>query len=122
VYIGGHEGRGIGLLNKLRAYALQDRGRDTVDANLELGLPDDARTYEQSIVMLQDLGLTRVRLLTNNPVKVTALQDAGIEVSEVIPLRIPATLHSAAYLLTKVRRMGHRLGDLADPRQHSASR
>jgi GTP cyclohydrolase II len=107
------------LLNKLRAYALQDRGRDTVDANLELGLPDDSRTYEQSIVMLQDLGLTRVRLLTNNPIKVAALQDAGIEVSEVIPLRVPATVHSAAYLLTKARRMGHRLGDLADPRPAS---
>jgi 3,4-dihydroxy 2-butanone 4-phosphate synthase/GTP cyclohydrolase II len=122
VYIGGHEGRGIGLLNNLRAYALQDRGRDTVDANLELGLPDDSRTYEQSVVVLQDLGLARVRLLTNNPAKVAALQDAGIEVSEVIPLRIPATLHNAAYLLTKARRMGHRLGDLADPRQQTASR
>lgn len=119
VYIGGHEGRGIGLLNKLRAYALQDGGMDTVDANLELGLPDDSRTYEQSIVMLQDLGVSRVRLMTNNPVKVAALADAGIEVSEVIPLRVPATLHSAAYLATKARRMGHRLGDIADPRPAS---
>jgi 3,4-dihydroxy 2-butanone 4-phosphate synthase/GTP cyclohydrolase II len=121
VYIGGHEGRGIGLLNKLRAYALQDRGRDTVEANLELGLPEDSRGYEQSVAILQDLGLSRVRLLTNNPVKISALQDAGIDVSEVIPLRIPATLHSAAYLLTKARRMGHRLGDVAEARRQPAS-
>ncbi|WIX75640.1 3,4-dihydroxy-2-butanone-4-phosphate synthase [Amycolatopsis carbonis] len=122
LYIGGHEGRGIGLLNKLRAYALQDRGRDTVDANLELGLSADSRTYDQSIVILQDLGLTRVWLLTNNPVKIAALQDAGIAVDDVIPLRIPATLHSAAYLLAKARRMGHRLGDLDETYPHPASR
>lgn len=119
LYLGGHEGRGIGLLNKLRAYALQDRGVDTVDANLQLGLPDDSRSYDQSVVMLRDLGISRVRLLTNNPKKIGALADAGIDVAEVIPLRIPATLHSAAYLLTKARRMGHRLGDVADPRPAS---
>jgi 3,4-dihydroxy 2-butanone 4-phosphate synthase/GTP cyclohydrolase II len=116
VHIGGHEGRGIGLLNKLHAYALQDRGRDTIDANLDLGLPEDARRYDQSVAILADLGVSRVRLLTNNPLKVAALEHSGIEVVEAIPLYVPTTLHSAAYLLTKQRRLGHGLGELADPR------
>jgi 3,4-dihydroxy 2-butanone 4-phosphate synthase/GTP cyclohydrolase II len=116
IYIGGHEGRGIGLLNKLRAYALQDSGRDTIDANLDLGLPADARRYDQSAAILADLGISRVRLLTNNPIKVGALEEFGLEVSEVIPLRVQATLHSAAYLQTKQRRLGHSLPGLDDPR------
>jgi 3,4-dihydroxy 2-butanone 4-phosphate synthase/GTP cyclohydrolase II len=114
VYIGGHEGRGIGLLNKLRAYALQDAGRDTIDANLDLGLPADARRYDQSAAILMDLGIRQVRLLTNNPIKVGALEEYGVEVSEVIPLRVPPTLHSAAYLRTKQRRLGHSLPGLED--------
>lgn len=110
IYVRGHEGRGIGLLNKLRAYALQDRGRDTVDANLELGLPEDARTYEQSGAILLDLGLSRVRLLTNNPLKVRGLEAHGLVVEAAVPLRAPVTAHSAAYLATKALRMGHELG------------
>lgn len=119
LYIGGHEGRGIGLLNKLKAYSLQDHGRDTIDANLELGLPDDARRYDQSAAMLADLGVDSVRLLTNNPLKVAALETAGLEVAEVLPLRVPVTLHSAAYLFTKQHRMGHRLGEITNSRPAS---
>jgi 3,4-dihydroxy 2-butanone 4-phosphate synthase/GTP cyclohydrolase II len=109
LYIGGHEGRGIGLLNKLKAYALQDTGRDTIDANLDLGLPVDARRYDQSAGILADLGVHRVRLLTNNPEKVGALEELGIEVIQTIPLVVPATLHNVSYLLTKHHRLGHRL-------------
>ena len=114
IYIGGHEGRGIGLLNKLRAYALQDTGRDTIDANLDLGLPADARRYDQSAAILTNLGIGQVRLLTNNPIKVGALEEYGIDVAEVIPLRVQPTLHSAAYLQTKQRRLGHSLAGVAD--------
>ncbi|GGA70248.1 hypothetical protein GCM10011490_21120 [Pseudoclavibacter endophyticus] len=108
LYLRGHEGRGIGLLNKLRAYALQEQGLDTVDANTALGLPADARDYSSAAAMLDDLGLPRIRLLTNNPTKQHALEYYGIEVVERIPLVVGRNDVNAAYLDTKAARMGHR--------------
>jgi 3,4-dihydroxy 2-butanone 4-phosphate synthase/GTP cyclohydrolase II len=115
VYLRGHEGRGIGLVAKLQAYQLQDGGRDTVDANLELGLPADARHYGTATQVLRDLGVTSVRLLTNNPGKVTSLQDYGVAVAERVPLTIRPNDHNLGYLLTKRDRMGHQLPDLQPP-------
>ena len=109
LYLRGHEGRGVGLLSKLEAYALQDIGRDTVDANLELGLPADAREYGAAAAMLADLGVHRVRLLTNNPAKVEGLAAHGVDVIDRLPLVMAPTEHSAAYLDTKRDRMGHDL-------------
>jgi 3,4-dihydroxy 2-butanone 4-phosphate synthase/GTP cyclohydrolase II len=109
VYLGGHEGRGIGLLAKLGAYALQDAGQDTVDANLALGLPADAREYGAAAAILHDLGIERVRLLTNNPTKVGGLTAHGIDVIARLPLRVPAGEYNATYLATKRDRMGHDL-------------
>jgi 3,4-dihydroxy 2-butanone 4-phosphate synthase/GTP cyclohydrolase II len=109
VYLRGHEGRGIGLSNKLRAYELQDRGFDTVDANLELGLPVDDRDYGVAARILSDLGVGRIRLLTNNPAKTAGLEDHGIDVVERIPSRPQVTGQSAAYLQTKRARLGHLL-------------
>ncbi|WP_258402018.1 GTP cyclohydrolase II, partial [Burkholderia multivorans] len=105
VYLTGHEGRGIGLSNKIRAYALQDSGLDTVDANLRLGLSDDARDYRAAAAILTAMGLTRIRLLTNNPTKTQALEALGITVEEVVPLEIPARPENAKYLATKQTRM-----------------
>ncbi|MFI0983161.1 bifunctional 3,4-dihydroxy-2-butanone-4-phosphate synthase/GTP cyclohydrolase II [Streptomyces sp. NPDC021093] len=109
VYLRGHEGRGIGLLSKLRAYELQERGVDTLDANLELGLPADARDYGAGAEMLTDLGVRSVRLMTNNPDKITALVRHGLTVSgrEVMPVQ--ASEHNLRYLRTKRDRMGHDL-------------
>ena len=101
------EGRGIGLVNKIRAYALQQAGADTVEANRLLGLPDDARDYAIAAELLGHLGVKRVRLLTNNPAKVDALQRLGIEVVERVPLHIEPNAHNRGYLQTKSRRMGH---------------
>lgn len=112
LYLRGQEGRGIGLLAKLKAYALQDAGRDTVDANLDLGLPADARSYVAASQMLRDLGITRVRLLTNNPEKIGELEDYGITVAERIALAPHPNLHNLAYLRTKRDRMGHLIPDL----------
>ena len=112
VYLRGHEGRGIGLVAKLQAYQLQDGGRDTVDANLDLGLPADARHYGTATQVLRDLGVTDVRLLTNNPDKVSNLEDFGINVSERVPLTPHPNDHNIAYLLTKRDRMGHDLPNL----------
>jgi 3,4-dihydroxy 2-butanone 4-phosphate synthase/GTP cyclohydrolase II len=109
VYLRGHEGRGIGLLAKLQAYALQDAGRDTVEANLELGLPADAREYGAAAAMLADLGVERTRLLTNNPAKVEGLCGHGVDVTDRLPLHVTATEHTVAYLATKRDRMGHDL-------------
>lgn len=103
------EGRGIGLINKLRAYALQDQGFDTVDANTRLGFAIDARDFSVAARMLDLLGVTRVRLLTNNPQKVEGLALAGIEVTERLPLKIAANPHNAHYLETKKSRTGHAL-------------
>jgi len=110
LYVKGHEGRGIGLLHKLRAYELQDNGRDTVDANLELGLPADARDYGTGAQILVDIGVRSMRLLTNNPAKRAGLEGYGLTISERVPLLIEANDHNRAYLLTKADRMGHTLG------------
>ncbi|WP_395658701.1 bifunctional 3,4-dihydroxy-2-butanone-4-phosphate synthase/GTP cyclohydrolase II [Nocardioides sp.] len=112
VYLRGHEGRGIGLVAKLQAYQLQDGGRDTVDANLDLGLPADARHYGTATQVLRDLGVTDVRLMTNNPDKVANLEDFGVHVSARVPLTPHPNDHNLAYLLTKRDRMGHHLPDL----------
>ena len=109
VYLRGHEGRGVGLINKLQAYALQDTGFDTVDAQTELGLPIDAREYAAGAAILADLDIAAVRLLTNNPMKVNALRDYGIEVAGVERLSVVPGAHNAAYLRTKRDRMGHDL-------------
>jgi 3,4-dihydroxy 2-butanone 4-phosphate synthase/GTP cyclohydrolase II len=109
VYLGGHEGRGVGLLAKLGAYALQDEGQDTVDANLALGLPADAREYGAAAAILRDLGMQRVRLLTNNPAKVDGLRADGIDVRARLPLHVPAGEYNSDYLATKRDRMGHDL-------------
>lgn len=101
------EGRGIGLLSKIRAYALQDEGADTVDANRLLGFPDDARNYRFAAHILDAVGIHRVRLMTNNPEKVSALTAMGIEVTERIPLHVGANPLNHRYLATKFRRMGH---------------
>jgi len=107
VYLRGHEGRGIGLLAKIGAYALQDQGRDTVQANLELGLPVDRREYGAAAAILHDLGLTRIRLLTNNPAKAVGLRAHGIEVVEIVPIEVGRTRQNDAYLHTKRDVMGH---------------
>jgi 3,4-dihydroxy 2-butanone 4-phosphate synthase/GTP cyclohydrolase II len=112
VYLRGHEGRGIGLVAKLQAYQLQDGGRDTVDANLDLGLPADARHYGTATQILRDLKIDSVRLMTNNPDKVNNLEDFGVSVAERVPLTPHPNDHNIQYLLTKRDRMGHDLPDL----------
>ena len=102
------EGRGIGLLNKLRAYELQDDGLDTVDANLELGLPVDDRDYSIGAAILHDLGVASIVLLTNNPAKTSSLTAAGIAVADRVPLVTDVHADNEAYLRTKQERMGHR--------------
>lgn len=116
LYMRGHEGRGIGLLNKLRAYALQEQGFDTLDANTQLGLPADARDYSAAAAMLHDLGITRVRLLTNNPLKQHALEYFGVTVIERVPLVVGRNEINAGYLDTKADRMGHLYGPDTDAR------
>jgi GTP cyclohydrolase II len=103
------EGRGIGLVNKIRAYSLQDRGLDTVDANRRLGFADDERDYGHAAAMLRALGIDEVRLLTNNPNKVKGLEAAGIKVTERIAHQMPANPHNTDYLATKRKRSGHLL-------------
>ena len=103
------EGRGIGLVNKLRAYALQDQGFDTVDANIRIGFGDDERDFAVAARMLKALSQARVRLLTNNPAKALGLEREGIEIAERVPLLSGANQHNRAYLDTKKRRSGHRL-------------
>jgi GTP cyclohydrolase II len=107
VYATGHEGRGIGLVNKLRAYVAQDCGVDTVDANVELGLPVDTRKYDDAIAVLAELGVRSARLLTNNPAKVAALAAAGIGINAVVPMPTAAHARNRRYLTTKQERMGH---------------
>jgi 3,4-dihydroxy 2-butanone 4-phosphate synthase / GTP cyclohydrolase II len=109
IYLQGHEGRGIGLAAKVAAYALQDQGYDTVDANLALGFPADARDYGDAAGILHDLELVRVRLLTNNPAKTSALTAAGIEVVEQVAMPAAVTSDNIAYLRTKNERMGHHI-------------
>ena len=103
------EGRGIGLLNKLRAYQLQEQGLDTVDANLELGLPADLRDYGIGAQILVELGLSSIRLLTNNPKKIVGLEGYGLRVTDQVPIEHPATEHNLGYLRTKRDRLGHAL-------------
>ncbi|MFH8751587.1 bifunctional 3,4-dihydroxy-2-butanone-4-phosphate synthase/GTP cyclohydrolase II [Streptomyces rimosus] len=109
IYLRGHEGRGIGLLSKLRAYELQERGRDTLDANLELGLPADARDYGAGAQVLTDLGVRSLRLMTNNPEKTEALVRHGLKVTGREPMPVQAGEHNLRYLRTKRDRMGHDL-------------
>lgn len=109
LYMRGHEGRGIGLMHKLQAYALQDDGVDTVDANLELGLPADARDYGTGAQILADLGVRSMRLLTNNPAKRAGLEGYGLSITDSVPLEIRPNDHNLAYLRTKRDRMGHEL-------------
>ncbi|MFI5546587.1 bifunctional 3,4-dihydroxy-2-butanone-4-phosphate synthase/GTP cyclohydrolase II [Streptomyces sp. NPDC051815] len=120
VYLRGHEGRGIGLLSKLRAYELQERGRDTLDANLELGLPADARDYAAGAQILADLGVRSVRLMTNNPEKSDALDRHGITVASRESMPVEAGEHNLRYLRTKRDRMGHDLPWLDGPVTTSA--
>ena len=109
IYLRGQEGRGIGLANKLRAYQLQESGVDTLDANLQLGLPADARDYRAAAEILADLGLRSIRLLTNNPDKVASLTERGITVTERVEHKMPPNPHNIAYLATKRDRSGHLL-------------
>ena len=101
------EGRGIGLTNKIRAYALQDQGHDTVDANLMLNLPADARRYDMCTIMLDHLQVKQVKLITNNPSKIQALQELGIDVVDRVPLTVGLNPFNAQYLKTKHERMAH---------------
>lgn len=109
IYLRGHEGRGIGLINKLKAYRLQEDGLDTLDANLQLGLPADARDYGAAVGILKDLGISRVRLLSNNPEKARQLIERGVEVTELVPLVVGVGVFNESYLDTKRDRMGHAL-------------
>ena len=109
VYLRGHEGRGIGLGHKLRAYTLQDQGRDTVEANVELGLPVDSREYGIGSQILVDLGITTMRLMTNNPSKYGGLEGFGLEIVERVPLEVTPNAENIAYLRAKAEKMGHLL-------------
>jgi 3,4-dihydroxy 2-butanone 4-phosphate synthase/GTP cyclohydrolase II len=112
LYMRGHEGRGIGLLHKLQAYQLQEAGADTVDANLALGLPADARDYGTGAQILADLGIRSMRLLTNNPDKRAGLEGYGLTITGRVPLPVRAHRENLRYLRTKRDRMGHDLPDL----------
>jgi 3,4-dihydroxy 2-butanone 4-phosphate synthase/GTP cyclohydrolase II len=112
LYVMGHEGRGIGLIHKLRAYHLQEQGRDTVDANLELGFPADLRDYGIGTQVLVDLGITSMRLMTNNPAKFAGLEGYGLSISERVPLETSPTKENIHYLKTKRDRLGHLLEGL----------
>ena len=120
LYIRGHEGRGIGLLHKLQAYQLQDAGADTVDANLALGLPADARDYGTGAQILADLGVHTMRLLSNNPAKRAGLEGYGLRIIGQVPLPSHANPHNLRYLQTKRDRMGHDLNLTIDPSEDSA--
>jgi len=112
IYLRGQEGRGIGLLNKLKAYALQEQGLDTVEANLALGLPSEAREYGAAVSILKDLGVTSVRLMTNNPAKSNFLIEAGIPVNEYVPVITGLATENIGYLETKREKMGHIIGEV----------
>ncbi len=114
VYLRGHEGRGIGLAHKLRAYELQDAGRDTIDANLDLGLPADARDYGTGAQILADLGVRSLRLMTNNPTKLAGLEGYGLRIVDRVPVPVHPHPENIRYLRTKRDRMGHALPHLGD--------
>ena len=120
VYLRGHEGRGIGLMHKLAAYRLQDGGRDTVDANLDLGLPADARDFSVGAQILADLGVSSVRLITNNPAKRAGIEEQGLTVVEQVPLEVHMTPENIGYLRTKRDRMGHDLPGLGSSSEPAA--
>lgn len=107
VYLRGHEGRGIGIAHKIAAYALQDGGLDTLDANEALGLPVDARSYDVGAAILRDLGVERIRVMTNNPDKWLGMQRVGLTVTERVQIPVTVTEHNRAYLTTKRDRLGH---------------
>jgi GTP cyclohydrolase II/3,4-dihydroxy 2-butanone 4-phosphate synthase/GTP cyclohydrolase II len=107
IYLPYQEGRGIGLVNKIRAYALQDQGMDTVDANVSIGEPVDARDYDLAARILMDLGQDKIKLLTNNPAKVEALKAKGIDISEQLSLIVAPNRHNRGYLQAKKERMAH---------------
>jgi 3,4-dihydroxy 2-butanone 4-phosphate synthase/GTP cyclohydrolase II len=109
VYLRGHEGRGIGLTSKMHAYALQDTGRDTVQANEDLGLPVDSRRYDIGAQILTDLGLTTIRLMSNNPAKFTQLSGYDLTIVERVPLVTIPTPENVCYLRTKQEKLGHLL-------------
>jgi len=111
IYMRGHEGRGIGLINKLRAYALQERGLDTIDANTALGFPVDGRDYSAAVSILEDLGVSEARVITNNPEKLRQLRERGITVTEQVPLVVGVGSFNEGYLEAKRDRMGHLLPD-----------
>jgi 3,4-dihydroxy 2-butanone 4-phosphate synthase / GTP cyclohydrolase II len=121
VYIRGHEGRGIGIMHKLQAYKLQDGGLDTVEANLELGFPADLRDYGTGAQILVDLGLSTLRLLTNNPAKRAGLEGYGLEIVERVPLQTTPTTENLRYLQTKRDRMAHELALEGDPTWEAGS-
>jgi 3,4-dihydroxy 2-butanone 4-phosphate synthase / GTP cyclohydrolase II len=106
------EGRGIGIINKIRAYALQDEGADTVEANEKLGFAVDAREYQQCAEILFDLGLCKVRVMSNNPDKIRALEEAGLQVVERVPIEVEAEAPAAHYLKTKKEKLGHLLNEI----------
>ena len=109
VYLPYQEGRGIGLVNKIRAYALQDQGYDTVDANVAIGAPIEARDYDLAAHILFDLGFPEIKLMTNNPAKVEALRTEGVDVTEQIPVIVKPSPYNTRYLKTKKERMAHKL-------------
>ena len=109
IYLPFQEGRGIGLVNKIRAYALQDQGYDTVDANVAIGAPIEARDYDLAAHILFDLGFPEIKLMTNNPAKVEALRGEGVDVIKQLPLIVKPSLHNTRYLATKKERMAHKL-------------
>jgi 3,4-dihydroxy 2-butanone 4-phosphate synthase / GTP cyclohydrolase II len=122
VYLRGHEGRGIGLAHKLRAYQLQDKGRDTVEANLDLGLPVDSRSYDIGAQILTDLGITSLRLMSNNPAKFTELEGYRLKIVERVPLEPAPNTENIVYLRTKSQKLGHlfNLDKLAVKADHEA--
>jgi len=115
LYVRGHEGRAIGLTHKLRAYELQDQGRDTVEANLDLGFPADQRDYGTGAQVLVDLGVRSMRLLTNNPDKRAGLEGYGLAIDERVPLQVEPTAENIGYLRTKQEKLGHLLDMPAAP-------